>query len=103
MKPLGLILAGGQSKRLFPIETPKPLLKVDGKTLLQHAIERLEGFEIRIVCNSSIARQIEESFLKDGLKVPQFAIEPEGRDTAAAVGFGIRSAANSRPSWVAVL
>jgi mannose-1-phosphate guanylyltransferase/mannose-6-phosphate isomerase len=101
-KPLGLILAGGQSKRLFPVSTPKPLLKVNGISLLEHAIRRLAGFDIYIVTNSEIARTIRKAFKRDGLKVPKFIIEPEGRDTAAAVGYGIRKAAKSH-SWVAVL
>lgn len=103
-RPLGLILAGGQSKRLFPVTTPKPLLKVKGKFLLQEALERLKGFDNYIVTNSEIAAQIKKAFKRAKLKVPQFIIEPTGRDTAAAVGFGIREATRKKKySWVSIL
>ena len=38
-----MILAAGYGKRLLPLtkETPKPLLKVGNKTLIQHNIEHL--------------------------------------------------------------
>lgn len=103
MKPLGLILAGGQSKRLFPVETPKPLLKVDGKFLLQLAIEKLEGFDVCVICNEAISKAIKDAFEGEGLPVPRFAVEPEGRDTAAAVGFGLQHVSGKNPPWVAVL
>jgi mannose-1-phosphate guanylyltransferase len=102
-KPVGLILAGGQSKRLFPIELPKPLLRVDGQFLLSQAIERLTGFDVYIIVNPLIARQIEDTFRSSGLAVPKFIIEKEGRDTAAAVGFGLKNVRHLNPEWVAVL
>lgn len=103
-KPLGLILAGGQSKRLFPVKTPKPLLKVRGKFLLQEALERLKKFDTYIVTNAEIAADIKKAFRIAKLRVPQFIIEPMGRDTAAAVGFGIREAAKKENySWAAIL
>ena len=38
-----MILAAGYGKRLLPLtkETPKPLLKIGDKTLIQHNIEHL--------------------------------------------------------------
>jgi mannose-1-phosphate guanylyltransferase/mannose-6-phosphate isomerase len=104
LKNLGLILAGGQSKRLFPMKVPKPLLKVDGKFLLQEALERLKNFDTYIVTNQQIANEIKKAFKKAKLKMPQFIIEPTGRDTAAAVGFGIREASKKKKySWAAIL
>lgn len=103
-KPLGLILAGGQSKRLFPVKTPKPLLKVRGRFLLQEALERLKNFDTYIVTNAEIADAIKKAFKKAKLKTPQFIIEPVGRDTAAALGFGIREAARKKKyTWAAIL
>ncbi|MBN8554725.1 MAG: NTP transferase domain-containing protein [Deltaproteobacteria bacterium] len=103
-KPLGLILAGGQSKRLFPVTVPKPLLKVNGISLLEQSIRRLKGFDVYIVTNAQIAEEIRKAFRADRIKIPSFIIEPEGRDTAAAVGYGIRMAEKKRKHpWVAVL
>jgi len=38
-----VILAGGMGTRMYPLEQPKPLLTVGGKTILQHSLEQLEG------------------------------------------------------------
>lgn len=103
---LGLILAGGQSKRLFPANIPKPLLKINNNCLLDEALGRLHGLETFVVTNASIAKQIRASFLKDKKKAPLFILESEGRDTAAAVGWGLREGARifrSEPDFVAVL
>ena len=100
---MGLILAGGKSLRLFPVQTPKPLLKVGGKFLLQEAIERLDGFDVRIVTSGGIASEIRAQFLEAGISVPQFILEPEGRDTAAAVGFALKECRNLNAPWIAVL
>lgn len=102
-RPLGLILAGGKSLRLHPTSLPKPLLKVNGRSLLEESIGKLKGFDVRVLANKAISATIKSAFRRDGLKQPEFFIEPEGRDTAAAIGFGLRSAQNLQPSWVAVL
>ncbi len=43
-----IILAAGYGTRLYPItkNTPKPLLKIDGKTILKHILEKIEKVEI---------------------------------------------------------
>ncbi len=102
-RPVGLILAGGQSKRLFPFSVAKPLLEVSKKSLLEQALTRLSGFDCFVVCNKKIAAEIKVYFKKKKRKVPQFIIEPEGRDTAAAVGFAIRQFAKKPPLWLAVV
>jgi len=61
-----MILAAGLGKRLRPLTetTPKPLLEVAGKPLLQHHIERLAAIGItELVINTSwLAEQIEDYF-----------------------------------------
>lgn len=61
-----MILAAGHGKRLRPLTdiTPKPLLKVAGKPLLQHHIERLAAVGITdLVINISwLGDQIEDYF-----------------------------------------
>ena len=61
-----MILAAGYGKRLQPLtnKTPKPLLSVAGKPLLQHHIERLAAIGITdLVINTSwLADQIETYF-----------------------------------------
>jgi MurNAc alpha-1-phosphate uridylyltransferase len=64
-----MILAAGYGKRLRPLtdKTPKPMISVAGKPLLQHHIERLVAMGItEIVINISwLAEQI-ENFFGDG-------------------------------------
>ena len=61
-----MLLAAGYGKRLAPLtlETPKPMLEVAGKPLLQYHIERLAACGIRdLVINTSwLAEQIEDYF-----------------------------------------
>ncbi len=44
-----VILAAGKGTRLEPLQTPKPLLKVAGKAIIEHTLSRLEGFEEVVV------------------------------------------------------
>ena len=64
-----LILAGGRGARMQPLtdKTPKPLLKVQGKSLLEHNLDLLKRFGIRDVVLSVgyLKDQIKEQF-KDG-------------------------------------
>ena len=87
-----LILAGGAGKRLWPMsraQRPKQLIPfIDGKSLLELALDRLEGLipaGNRYVC---AAQQHEAAILTamSGLDRRQFLGEPMGRDTLAAVG-----------------
>ena len=43
-----LIMAGGRGSRLSPMtdQTPKPLLKVGGKAIIDHNIDRLKGYGV---------------------------------------------------------
>ena len=61
-----MILAAGRGERLRPLtdSTPKPMLQVAGKPLLEHHLVRLAAAGItEIVINTSwLAEQIEEYF-----------------------------------------
>ena len=65
------MLLAGYGKRLSPLtlKTPKPMLKVAGKPLLQHHIERLvaSGINDLVINTSWLAEQIEDYF-GDGSK-----------------------------------
>ena len=61
-----MILAAGLGKRMRPLtdKTPKPLLKVQGKPLLQHHIEKLASAGIKelIINHARMGAQIESYF-----------------------------------------
>ncbi len=89
----GVIMAGGAGTRLWPLSRamrPKQLLNViKGKSLLQLAFERLLGVmpaERIYVCT---AAAYGPDILKALPQLPKENLlgEPQGRDTAAAVGF----------------
>ncbi len=89
----GVIMAGGAGTRLWPLsrgDTPKQLLPVvQGKSLLQLSYERLRGFlpaEQIYVCTGEVHRQKIQANLSE-LPPQNLLGEPEGRDTANAVGF----------------
>ena len=89
----GVIMAGGAGTRLWPLSrgtVPKQLLKVvRGKSLLQLSYERLRGLlpaERIFVCTGAAHR---DAVLANLPELPKDNLlgEPEGRDTANAVGF----------------
>ena len=89
----GVIMAGGAGTRLWPMsrgDRPKQLLKVlKGKSLLQLSYERLAALippERIFVCTGVAHRgQVLENLPQ--LPRENLLGEPEGRDTANAVGF----------------
>lgn len=95
MLTIPVIISGGSGSRLWPasrLTHPKPFLKLaDGLSLLQHTIERttaIEGIEeIVTVTNKALASQTENDYITgNNTTVPHtLLLEPEGRDTAAAV------------------
>lgn len=64
-----VIMAGGFGKRLLPLtlDVPKPMLKMRGKPVLQHLIEKAksEGFQ-RIVISINYLGEIIQEHFKDG-------------------------------------
>jgi len=89
----GVIMAGGAGTRLWPIsraDKPKQLINVvRGKSLLQLSYERLRGLlppERIFVCTGAAhGRAVLENLPE--LPKENLLGEPEGRDTANAVGF----------------
>ncbi|MEE8137371.1 MAG: mannose-1-phosphate guanylyltransferase [Thermoanaerobaculia bacterium] len=92
-----LILAGGGGTRFWPLSRkrlPKQLLALDGeRTLLQTTLERLaplvppEG--IWVCTTAELAAQVRRQL--PGVPASQILAEPVGRNTAAAIGWAVRS------------
>ena len=66
-----VLLVGGKGTRLRPLtyKTPKALLEVNGKTVIEHIFDLLKKFEIRdiILCVGYLKEKIKE-YLGDGSK-----------------------------------
>ena len=95
MKKTALIMAGGRGERFWPKSRkrmPKQFLSLtdDGKTMIQHTIERIlpmvDMEDIYIVTNRDYKMLVQEQ-LPD---IPQENIlcEPVGRNTAPCIGLG---------------
>jgi len=105
-----LILAGGSGTRFWPLSRksrPKQLLALEGeRSLLRDTVERLQPLvapESVWICTT---RALEDAVRREVPEVPagQILLEPEGRNTAPAIGWSIRSMpAAARRGPVAVL
>lgn len=87
-----MILAAGRGERMRPLtdHTPKPLLRVGGKTLIEHLIEALAaaGFRDLVINHAHLGAQI-EAHLGEGARYGvhiAWSREPEG---ALETGGGI--------------
>lgn len=92
-----LILAGGSGTRFWPLSRrsqPKQLLPLaDERSLLQDTVERLAPLvaaESVWVCTTARLRDAIREQLPE-IPAHQVLVEPEGRNTAAAIGYGVRS------------
>ena len=85
-----MILAAGYGKRMLPLTktTPKPLLKVGGKTLIQRNIEALldEGFEEFIINTSYLGSMISDHVSE---KFPDIKVNFSEEDEPLGTGGGI--------------
>ena len=87
-----VLMAGGKGERLRPLteKTPKPLLEVGGKCIIDHNIDRLisYGVEHINVTVNYLAEQLEEHFAtpRDGVQVRTFR-EPKFLGTIGSIKF----------------
>ena len=86
-----VIMAGGGGTRLRPVSTaerPKPFLPLlpTGETLLQRTVRRLEGDGARLRRRvSSSHRRPTRRWSRSQVPGARLVVEPEGRNTAAAI------------------
>lgn len=87
-----VLMAGGKGERLRPltIETPKPLLKVGEKCIIDHNIDRLISYGVKhiSVTVNYLKEQIEEHFSepRNGIQV-QTVREPKFLGTIGSIRF----------------
>jgi mannose-1-phosphate guanylyltransferase/mannose-6-phosphate isomerase len=90
----GVILAGGWGTRFWPLsrsQYPKQVLRLLGSdSMLQSTVERLlpriPPEHLAVVTNTSQAGLIHQDLHRRGWDAVRILLEPEGRNTAAAVG-----------------
>ena len=88
----GVLMAGGKGERLRPLteKTPKPLLPVGGKAIIDHNIDRLISYGIKHinVTVNYLKEQLEEHYQqpRDGVIV-ETVREPKFLGTMGAVQF----------------
>ena len=87
-----VLMAGGKGERLRPLteKTPKPLLEVGGKCIIDHNVDRLisYGVEHINVTVNYLAEQLEERFAapRNGVQVRTFR-EPKFLGTIGSIKF----------------
>jgi len=90
----GIILAGGIGTRFWPLsrsQYPKQVLRLlSSESMLQSTVERLlpriSPRNIAVVTNASQAQLIHQELHRKGWDEIRIWVEPQGRNTAAAVG-----------------
>jgi N-acetyl-alpha-D-muramate 1-phosphate uridylyltransferase len=90
-----MILAAGRGERMRPLtdHTPKPLLKVDDYTLIEHTVMQLvsNGFHELVINHAYLGEQIEQTLGNGGQYDASIAYSREG-DSALETGGGILKA-----------
>lgn len=87
-----VLMAGGKGERLRPLteKTPKPLLEVGGKCIIDHNVDRLISYGVQHinVTVNYLGEQLEEHFAtpRDGVQVRTFR-EPKFLGTIGSIKF----------------
>lgn len=87
-----VLMAGGKGERLRPLteKTPKPLLEVGGKCIIDHNVDRLISYGVKHinVTINYLGEQIEEHFAtpREGIQVRTFR-EPKFLGTIGSIKF----------------
>lgn len=98
MTTTAMILAAGRGERLRPLtdHTPKPLIEVGGKPLIEHHLERLAAAGIqRVVINLAHLGEQIRAHLGDGERwglAIEYSVEGERAEDALETAGGIRQA-----------
>ena len=86
-----IILVGGLSTRLRPLtdNTPKPLLPLKGKPIVQHAVENLKKYGVKnLILSIGFKADLVKDYFQDGsalgVKI-SYSLETEPLGTGGAV------------------
>ena len=108
MSVYAVIMAGGKGERLWPASTrarPKPFLPLgrEGKSLIQATYDRvlpLTGRErLYVVTESALALQVKAAL---GLADARLLVEPQGRNTAPAIGLAALAVSLADPEGIMI-
>ena len=86
-----MILAAGRGERMMPLtkNTPKPLIKVRGKILIEHSIDTLKNAGITdVIINTAYLGEQIQAYLGDGTKFGvniEYSIEQNALETAGGI------------------
>lgn len=90
---MAMILAAGRGERMRPLtdHTPKPLLPVAGKPLIEYQVEALAaaGFRTLVINHAHLGIQIEQALGNGSRWGLRIAYSPEGEGRALETGGGI--------------
>ncbi|MEM3839288.1 MAG: nucleotidyltransferase family protein [Candidatus Micrarchaeaceae archaeon] len=102
-----IIIAGGEGTRLRPLtlETPKPLVPLFGKPVIQYIIEELDrqGVKEAILAIGYKAEKIQEYFEEHKDSIPlsiSYSLEKEKLDTGGALKLALKQAHSGRDFFV---
>lgn len=105
-----LILAGGVGSRFWPfsrILEPKQFINILGnESLLQNTVNRLKGLvradKIYIITNRSYFYEVKKQIEKFSIPDANILLEPEGKNTAPAIGLCARLILKANPRGILI-